>query len=259
MINIRSKSLREEIRIFYILTKTEWLLKRQSTPIGLVISLINPGVTFLIAYLIYSDRGVGLTQNFWLSIFIAIIHWELFTSVTSQCLNSYFVKSSLLNSFNFSIITPVLSHFFAAVAALSIEVFLFIIIVILSTHPSLEMISTYLLSLFSFSIFTLFTCFLISIARIYIQDLQYIWPVILRILFIASPVLYEPMFLPEKHNFYLMINPLYHFITLLKYSFQGDIYLPYFSIKYILFFTTTVIVVTVVVINKLKYKMMKSL
>lgn len=259
MLEIKKKSLYEEIRILYTLAKTEWLLKRQSSPTGLIVSLLNPAVTFLIAYLIYSDRGAGITQNFWLSIFISIIHWEFFTAITSQCLNSYIVKSSFLNSFNFNIITPVLCHFFAAVTSLSIEILLFILIVIFSINPTLEMFLTYLISLFVFSVFTLFTSILISVLRLYIQDLQYIWPIILRMLFIASPVLYEPMVLTEKYNFYLMINPLYHFINILKYSFQGDVYRPYFSVKYILGFTTILAIATTLTFNKLKYEIMKKL
>lgn len=241
------------------MTRTEWLCRRQSSLIGMILSILNPGITFLLAYLIYSDWGDGHVENIWLSIFIGILHWDIFSSITSNCVESIVGKAHLLKSFDFNFLFTFLSNYLMSLMLIVVEVILFVIITFFAVESSFEMIFLYFISLLFFLGFMLCVSFILSICRVYFVDTTYIWPILLKILFISTPVLYDPMLLPSKYNYFLMINPLYHFIILLKYCFQGDVYLPFFSLSYMFFWFGLVAALSYILILKVRYRVMEKL
>ncbi len=251
--------IKEEFRILWVLIKAEWLGKRQSSFWGMVLSLLNPLMTFVIAYFVYSKMGRGIVDNYWLSICVGILHWNIFSSVTNNCVGCYKAHGDVLSGFVLWPISPLLAHFFASVIRSFFEVVLFIVIIAIFIGISWKTFFVYLSIMLLFYLLSFFVSLLISLTRVFFQDVEYVWPLVLRILFIASPILYDPMIVDEKYHAVLEINPLYHILLMLKGCFQGSVYSSYYNVSYVIVFIGVIVAATSLLYCKLRFKLVERL
>ncbi|HED1309250.1 TPA: ABC transporter permease, partial [Kluyvera ascorbata] len=83
-------------------------------------------------------------------------------------------------------------------------------------------------------------CFM-SILKVKYKDFRHVIPLVLQVLFYASPIVYTASLVPEKYKEYYQLNPLSHIIELARYAFLGGHTMPSIAITLILSLLVTLL------------------
>ena len=61
-------------------------------------------------------------------------------------------------------------------------------------------------------VFALGVGMVLSALMVFFRDIQFLWSVLVMMWQYATPIFYSPNIIPEKFQFILKLNPIYHFI-----------------------------------------------
>ena len=79
----------------------------------------------------------------------------------------------------------------------------------LGIHPSFILMFFFLVCLI---VFALGVGMVLSALMVFFRDIQFLWSVLVMMWQYATPIFYSPNIIPEKFQFILKLNPIYHFI-----------------------------------------------
>ncbi|MDP1695072.1 MAG: ABC transporter permease, partial [Candidatus Woesearchaeota archaeon] len=90
---------------YYTLVKnfalTDFKLKYQGSVLGYLWSLLNPLLTFIILYIVFSIFVRFQMENYSLFLFLGIILWGYFNEATFNALVSLYTKSNIMKKIYF--------------------------------------------------------------------------------------------------------------------------------------------------------------
>lgn len=162
--------------------------------------------------------------NYQLYLLLGIIIWTFFLEATSVGLQSLVSNRDLIIKIYFPRVNIVLASVISSAITLMLNLLVFLVF-FLASGFSLQL--THLVFLFYLALLIIFTAAIslfLSILFTRYHDLKHIWEVLLQILFWLTPIVYDPLFIPEAYRFFLSLNPL---AKILSYSrnlfFHGDL------------------------------------
>lgn len=226
------------LRVSLALAKAEFKLRNEGSYLGIFWYLLNPLLTFVILYSVFSER---LGQNilyYPLYLMLGIIMFNLFRQVTIESTRTIFENRFIIKSINFPrhalIIAIVLKTLYSHIFELLVLYGL-----IIYSGMQLTGIILYPFVLLPFSIFVLGLALIISALTVFVVDLENIWFFISNILLLGTPIFYG---LENQENLILinLVNPLFYFISAARdiviYNRMPDLYMLFGSIIFALSF-----------------------
>ena len=194
------------------LVSRDFKTKYKRSIFGVFWSFLNPLLTMLVQFLVFSTFFKADTQNYPVYLISGVVCFSFFSECTAMCLNSV--------SSNYRLITKVYipKYIFPLAKTLSSSVNLAISLVPLllvtlitgtALHLSFILMFFFLICLI---IFSLGVGMILATLMVFFRDIQFLWSVICTIWQYATPIFYPAEIIPDKYRFIVRFNPLYHFI-----------------------------------------------
>ncbi len=194
------------------LVARDFKTKYKRSVLGVLWSFLNPLLTMLVQYIIFSTLFNNHIPNFVVYLLIGIVFFSFFSEATSMGLMSIIGNTSLITKVYIpKYIFPVSRVLSSVINFLISMIPLFIAALV--THAPIRPA----LLLLPFSIIcTVVLCiglsFILSAAMVYFRDTQFLWNVISVLWMYATPIFYPESILPQQLLPLFKMNPLYHFI-----------------------------------------------
>ena len=194
------------------LVSRDFKTKYKRSVFGILWSFLNPLLTMIVQFLVFSTIFKVDTQNYPVYLISGVVCFSFFNECTTMCLGSI--------SGNYRLITKVYipKYIFPLSKTISSSVNLAIsliplLLVTLITGVALNW--SFLLMFYFLAcliIFSLGVGMILATLMVFFRDIQFIWSVLLTIWQYATPIFYPAEIIPEKYRFIIKLNPLYHFI-----------------------------------------------
>lgn len=181
--------------------------------------IINPLAQVAIYALILSNvlasKLPGIESKYAYAIYLmsGLLAWSLFSDIVLRSLNLFIEQANLIKKTSFPKATlPII----IAISNLVSNTFLFIavlvIFLLLGQSFSLEVVLIFPLTLMLIG-FSIGLGLILGIVNVFIRDLAQVVPIVLQILFWFTPIVYPKTIIPEKYQYLLELNPLYHVVS----------------------------------------------
>ena len=190
--------------------------KYKRSVFGLLWSFLNPLLTMIVQFLVFSTFFKANTQNYPVYLLSGVICFNFFKETTEMCLTSISGNSNLINKVYIPrYIFPLARTLSSSVNLVISLVPLLLITLIMGMklRASVLLIIFFLLCLIAFS---LGAGMLLATLMVFFRDTQFLWGVLVQIWQYATPIFYPAEIIPDKYKFVVRFNPLYHFIGNLR-------------------------------------------
>ncbi|MBE0425207.1 MAG: ABC transporter permease [Nitrospirae bacterium] len=184
--------------------------------LGFLWVMLDPLLMMLIFYIIFAGIFKRTIDNYTAYVMAGIIMWQLFSQGTKVASTAFIHNRDLINKlylpksiFPISNVASSLAHFIFALIPL------FIIMIFSGTAIShnIVLLPFIVMLIFLFSIGISLT---VSTLTVFFHDVIYIYEVLLMGWMYFSAIFYPVSILPEKLQFLMSLNPVYHYITLFR-------------------------------------------
>ena len=197
--------------LLYFLTWRDIKVRYKQTVIGFAWVILQPALMTLIMTLFFGKLGAMPSEGvpYALFIFAALIPWNLFAGGVTRASSSLISDAALIQKVYFprllsplaSILSPLIDYLFTFVVLIGVMLFF-------GYTPQLVMFFVIpllgLLLMFSLGIGLWFAAI-----NVEFRDVNSIVPVLIQLLFFASPVIYPSSFVPAQYQVaYGLINPM---------------------------------------------------
>lgn len=190
-------------------------LRYKNSIFGFMWSMMNPLMYLAIFSFVFSYAFVGI-DRYPLYALSGLIFWTFFSTTTIQVIESVINSSGVLKSLNVPTISFPLSALFASVINLGISMIPFgVLMLLFGLQIGWETLLFFpILIIYSAFVFgvSIFLCAL----NVYFRDVQLAWTSFLPAIFYSTPIAFTSSLIPEKFQWILQLNPLYHYVTCIR-------------------------------------------
>lgn len=194
------------------LVERDFKSKYKRSVLGIFWSFLNPLLTMIVQYLVFSTFFNADTQNYPVYLISGVVCFSFFNECTTMCLGSI--------SGNYRLITKVympkyifpLSKTISSSVNLAISLIPLLLVTLITgtaLHWSFLLMFYFLICLI---IFSFGVGLVLATLMVFFRDIQFLWSVICTIWQYATPIFYPAEIIPERFKFIVRFNPLYHFI-----------------------------------------------
>jgi ABC-type polysaccharide/polyol phosphate export permease len=192
--------------VLWNLTLRELRSKYRRSFLGWSWSMLNPlatvgifGFVFGVVFGATAPTGnpSGIT-NFALYLVSGIIPWGFFGLITNLSMSAMLGNAGLVRKVSFARETLVLSQSIFALVQHTIEIAIVIALLALAGSPLWPWLPMTLFTILMMAIFATGIGLVLSVANVYMRDLNYLWSIFLQIWFYACAIVYDPVVLEGK-------------------------------------------------------------
>lgn len=194
------------------LVSRDFKTKYKRSVLGIFWSFLNPLLTMLVQYLVFSTLFRNDIPNFAAYLIIGTVMFNFFSEACGMALTSILSNASLITKVYMPKYIYPLTRTMSSAVNLSISL-VPMLIVCLVTGVAFQ--RSTVLALFFFVcliIFSLGLGMMLATFMVFFRDTQFLWGVLNMIWMYATPIFYPETILPDKLKIVLQINPLYHFL-----------------------------------------------
>ena len=186
--------------------------KYKRSVLGILWSFLNPLLTMVVQYMIFSTVFKSDISNFPAYLLIGIVSFNFFSEACGMALTSILGNASLIKKVYMPKYIYPLTRVISSVVNLLISLIPMVLVCVIT---GIRFHKSAILALFFLGcvvIFTLGLGLLLSSAMVFFRDTQFLWGVMAMIWMYVTPIFYPENILPDNLKFIHQINPLYHFI-----------------------------------------------
>jgi len=191
--------------------------KYKRSVFGILRSFLNPLLTMLIQYIVFSTLFQSNIAYFPVYLLSGTICFSYFNEATSTGLTSISGNASLITKVYIPKYIFPLSYVLSSGINFALTLIPLLAAVLISgLHITL---AYFLLPVIFLCMLMLCTgvVMLLSCVMVYFRDIQFIWNVMCALLMYATPLFYPETIIPAQYSLVLDLNPLYHIIRLFRY------------------------------------------
>lgn len=183
-------------------------LRYRNSVLGFFWSLLEPLLIFIVLYVVFSYLMRFQIAHYQLFLLLGIIIWRFLEEGTTMSMNSIVGKPSLIKKVYFPRESLIVSACLTALIMSILELLVFGVFMLFSgVMPTINAVAFPAIFLFQFLLITGLSLALASL-NVYYRDVQYIWAVVLRAGFFATPIIYPASLYPEEYAWVFMLNPM---------------------------------------------------
>ena len=198
------------------LVSRDFRTKYKRSVLGIFWSFLNPLLTMLVQYFVFSTIFKSDIPNFAAYLIIGTVMFNFFTEACGMALTSIIGNAGLITK----VYMP--KYIYPVSRALSSSInLLFSLIplvgVMLITHVHISkavvLVPIPLICLF---VFSLGIGMILATMMVFFRDTQFLWGVLSTIWMYMTPIFYPESILPAKYLVVFKLNPMYHIIRLMR-------------------------------------------
>ncbi len=198
------------------LISRDFKTKYKRSILGVFWSLLNPLLTMLVQYVVFSTLFRSDIPNFPLYLLTGIVCFNFFSESTGMSLQSISGNASLITKVYVpKYIYPVSRVLSSTINLLLSMIPLFAVMLLMGTplRPALLLLPFGLICLVAFC---MGMGFVLSTAMVFFRDTQFLWSVVNMLWMYATPVFYPESIIPAKYMLLYKCNPMYHIIRFIR-------------------------------------------
>lgn len=190
--------------------------KYKRSVLGFCWSFLNPLLTMAVQYIVFSTIFRSDIDNFPVYLLSAGIMFNFFTESVGAGLGAIVGNVSLITKVYVPKYIYPLSRVLSTTINLLISLVPLLVLVLLtgeSITRAFLLLPYVLLCLIAFCIGM---SFLLSTSMVFFRDTQFLWGIISLIWMYGTPIFYPETIIPDRFQFVLSINPMYHFLKFFR-------------------------------------------
>ena len=194
------------------LVNRDFKTKYKRSVLGIFWSFLNPLLTMLVQYFVFSTIFKNDVPSFAAYLIIGTVMFNFFSEASGMALGSIVGNSGLITKVYMPKYIYPLTRVMSSVVNLAISLAPLIIVCVVT---GVQFRKSALLALYFMAcvvVFSLGVGLLLSTSMVFFRDTQFLWGVFNMMWMYATPVFYPETILPEGFRFVLQVNPLYHFL-----------------------------------------------
>jgi ABC-2 type transport system permease protein len=186
--------------------------KYKRSVLGILWSFLNPLLTMLVLYIVFSTLFKSSIANFPVYLLSGIVVWSFFNEATGMCLSSITGNAGLITKVN----VPKYIYPFSRTLS-SLVNFMFsllpLLIVMLITRTSFHLPILLLpFPIFCLFIFALGIGLMLATSMVFFRDTQFLWGVVSTLWMYLTPIFCDVGIIPARFLLLYKMNPLYHLV-----------------------------------------------
>lgn len=198
------------------LVSRDFKTKYKRSVLGILWSFLNPLLTMMVQYIVFSTLFKSDIPNFPLYLLTGIVCYNFFNEASSMALTSIVGNASLITKVYVpKYIYPISRVLSSGINLLLSMIPLFAVMLLTGTpfRPALLLLPFGLICLMAFSIGV---GFVLSTAMVFFRDTQFLWGVVSMLWMYATPIVYPESIIGEQYVLLFKCNPLYHIIRFIR-------------------------------------------
>lgn len=183
--------------------------------LGIVWSFIHPLFYLLIFNFVFS-KAFSQIENYSLYVLSGLIFWVYFSGSCNQLSQTFIRNSHLIKSLQ---VKKILYSYSEQVTELISFMAGFLLFFFLMLYLNLQINITFLYILpiiVLFSVFTFSVGLILGSLNVFFRDVGILWNTLNPALFYLTPIAYNMEIIPQNYAFYFKLNPLYHFLYIIR-------------------------------------------
>lgn len=198
------------------LVARDFKTKYKRSVLGMLWSFLNPLLTMLVQYVVFSTLFRSDIPNFPLYLMIGIVCFNFFSESTGMCLMSIVGNANLITKVYVpKYIYPVSRTLSSMINLLLSLVPLFGVMAMTGTAatPAILLLPFGLICLLAFCIAM---GLILSTSMVFFRDTQFLWGVLSMLWMYVTPIFYPESIIPQQFLLLYKCNPLYHIIRFMR-------------------------------------------
>lgn len=195
----------------------------ERTSLGILWLFIAQTITISGIAIVYSMVFKTDLTEFFPYVAISILSWNLISGIIGEAPRVYHAAGPILNSFQIPYATfairMVLRHFVTFAFGLPI----FIIVALFSRLPVFPAILLIFVNIPLLFLLLYPACNVLGILGARFRDIAPIMNSVVYLMFLISPVLYDPSRIPGRGQILILLNPFYYLLEFVRRPFLGEV------------------------------------
>ena len=198
------------------LVERDFKTKYKRSVLGILWSLMNPLLTMLVMYIVFSTLFKSNIDNFLVYLLSGIVCWNYFSEVSSFCLTSITGNTSLITKVYVPKYIYPLSRVLSATVNLIFSLIPLVLVLFLTKSPITTRILLVPIPLICLFLMSFGIGLILASSMVYFRDTQFLWGVISMLWMYLTPIFYDAEIIPQQYMFAYKLNPLYHIISVMR-------------------------------------------
>lgn len=189
---------------------SDFKVRYQGRALGYLWSLLKPLALFTVLYIVFAHffRLGEDVPYFAPYLLLGVVFWTFFSECTSKGLRSLVDNGDMIRKVSVPKYAIVMAGTVSALINLILNLGIFAIFLVWSGAPIMLTLLLLPIPIIQLYIVALAATFLLSALYVKYRDIEYIWDVVMQVLFYATPIIYPLSIVPAFMLPLVMINPL---------------------------------------------------
>lgn len=198
------------------LVSRDFKTKYKRSVLGVLWSFLNPLLTMMVQYIVFSTLFKSDIPNFAVYLLIGIVCFSFFSEATSMSLISIVGNASLITKVYVPKYIYPLTRVMSSTINFGLSLLPLLAVLLITRTPIRPAIL-----LLPFGVCCLFALalgvgMLLASAMVFFRDTQFLWGVVSMLWMYATPIFYPESIIPDQFMPIFKMNPLYHIIRFIR-------------------------------------------
>lgn len=194
------------------LVNRDFKAKYKRSVLGMFWSFLNPLLTMLVQYIVFSTIFKSDIPNYPAYLLIGIVTFNFFNEACGMALSSIIGNASLITKVYMPKYIYPLTRVMSSMINLLISLIPLLIVCIFTGVHFEKSAILFIYFLLCVVVFSLGFGLILATSMVFFRDTQFLWGVLSMIWMYLTPLFYPESILPPQFKVVLYCNPLYHFI-----------------------------------------------
>lgn len=198
------------------LVSRDFKTKYKRSVLGVLWSFLNPLMTMMVQYIVFSTLFKSDIPNFAVYLLIGIVCFSFFSEATTMSLTSIVGNASLITKVYVPKYIYPLTRVMSSTINFGLSLLPLLAVLLITRTPIRPAIL-----LLPFGVCCLFALalgvgMLLASAMVFFRDTQFLWGVVSMLWMYATPIFYPESIIPNQFILIFKMNPLYHIIRFIR-------------------------------------------
>ncbi len=198
------------------LVSRDFNTKYRQSILGVLWSFLNPLLTMLVYYIVFSTIFKSDIPNFPVYLLTGIVMFNFFSEASSMCLESITCNASLITKVYVPKYIYPLSRVMSSLVNLVISLIpLLIVTLITGVHLNWSLLLLPI-PIICEAVFSLGMGMILATSNVFFRDTKFLWSVLIMMWNFLTPVFYPESIIPSQLTTLYHMNPLYQFVYFVR-------------------------------------------
>lgn len=198
------------------LVQRDFKTKYKRSLLGVLWSFMNPLLTMLVMYIVFSRLFNSNIVNFPIYLLSGIVCWNYFNEVAGTCLTSITGNTALITKVYVPKYMYPLSRAISSTVNLGLSLIPLALVMLLTGTPLTVRILLLTFPVVCLFLFSFGIGLLLASLMVFFRDTQFLWGVISMLWMYLTPIFYDADIIPVQYMALYKMNPLYHIIRIMR-------------------------------------------